>query len=366
MFSNVYAGRRVLVTGHTGFKGSWLCTWLLELGADVAGYSLDIPTEPSNFEILALSERLRHYQGDVRDREQLGRVFDEFRPEIVFHLAAQSLVRRSYCDPVTTFETNAIGTLNVLECMRQRAGVGVGVIITSDKCYRNLDWTWGYRENDALGGADPYSGSKGCAELITYSYVRSFFNGRQGAAAIATARGGNVIGGGDWAEDGLVPDCVRAWSKGDAAVIRHPDATRPWQYVLDALSGYLWLGSQLWRRNPQVVGESYNFGPDAAANHRVEVLLRMIAEDWPAARWRADATGTEGRPEARVLKLSTDKALADLEWRTALTLPEAVHFTTRWYRRYYEQGGADMGEFAVGQIGEYRSRATERGLAWTT
>jgi len=202
--------------------------------------------------------------------------------------------------------------------------------------------------------------------LITYSYVRSFFNGRQGAAAIATARGGNVIGGGDWAEDGLVPDCVRAWSKGDAAVIRHPEATRPWQYVLDALSGYLWLGSQLWRRNPQVVGESYNFGPDAAANHRVEVLLRMIAEDWPAARWRVDATGTEGRPEARVLKLSTDKALADLEWRTALTLPEAVHFTTRWYRRYYEQGGADMLEFAVGQIGEYRSRATERGLAWTT
>src|SRR5437867_3482224 len=257
MFSNVYAGRRVLVTGHTGFKGSWLCTWLLELGADIAGYSLDIPTNPSNFEILALSQRLRHYQGDVRDREQLGRVFDEFRPEIVFHLAAQSPVRRSYCDPVTTFETNAIGTMNVLECMRQRAGVGVGVIITSDKCYRNVDWTWGYRENDALGGADPYSGSKGCAELITYSYVRSFFSGRQGAAAIATARGGNVIGGGDWTEDGLVPDCVRAWSKGDAAVIRHPEATRPWQHVLDALSGYLWLGSQLWCRNPQVVGEAY-------------------------------------------------------------------------------------------------------------
>ena len=365
MFSNVYAGRRVLVTGHTGFKGSWLCMWLLELGAEVAGYSLDIPTNPSNFEILALSQRLRHYQGDVRDREHLGRVFDEFGPEMVFHLAAQALVRRSYCDPVTTFETNAIGTMNVLECTRHRAGVRVGVIITSDKCYRNVDWTWGYRENDALGGEDPYSGSKACAEVIAYSYMRSFFNGREGVAAIATARAGNVIGGGDWAEDALVPDCVRAWSKGEAVVIRHPEATRPWQHVLDALSGYLWLGSQLWRRNPRVVGESYNFGPDATAKHRVEALLAMVAEGWRGARWRVDAKGTEGRPEARFLTLSSDKALAQLEWRAVLTLPEAVHFTSRWYHRYYEQGSAGMLEFAIGQMAEYGCRATERGLAWS-
>lgn len=364
MFANAYAGRRVLVTGHTGFKGSWLCTWLLELGAEVAGYSLDIPTIPSNFEVLALGERVHHRQGDVRDREQLGKVFDEFRPELVFHLAAQPLVRRSYADPVGTFETNAVGTMNVLECTRHRPEVRAAVIVTSDKCYRNDEWVWGYRENDPLGGRDPYSGSKGCAELIAYSYIHSFFRGRDSLAAVATARAGNVIGGGDWAEDGIVADCMRAWSRGDEVVVRNPAATRPWQHVLDTLSGYLWLGSQLWARNPRVAGESYNFGPDATVNHRVEGLLRMLAEHWPPGRWRVHEDRAEGRPEARLLKLCCDKALADLEWRAVLTFPEAVEFTSRWYQRFYRQGRDGMFEVAVGQIDEYCRRAAARCHAW--
>jgi len=200
MFNNIYYGKRVLVTGHTGFKGSWLCAWLIDLGADVAGYSLDLPSNPANFEVLGLEKRIRHYQGDIRDRERLSSVFKEFKPEIVFHLAAQALVRRSYSDPVTTFEVNAIGTMNVLESLRYSDSVRAAVIITSDKSYRNVEWIWGYRENDILGGEDPYSGSKGCSELISYSYIYSYFKNKDNMPAVATARAGNVIGGGDWAD----------------------------------------------------------------------------------------------------------------------------------------------------------------------
>jgi CDP-glucose 4,6-dehydratase len=365
MFGGVFAGRRVLVTGHTGFKGSWLTSWLLRLGAKVAGYSIDVPTQPSNFEVLGLGKRITDYRGDIRDRMRFAGALDEFRPEVVFHLAAQALVRLSYEEPARTFEVNAFGTLNVLECLRERPWVRAAVMITSDKCYRNVEWVWGYRETDVLGGDDPYSGSKGAAELISYSYMRSYFREASRATVVATARAGNVIGGGDWASDRIVPDCVRAWSRGSTVTIRHPEATRPWQHVLEPLSGYLTLATGLLARRKALCGESYNFGPPSSVNESVETLIRMIGASWPAARWRADESARGARHEARLLKLSCDKALADLSWRATLTFPESVGFTAAWYRRFVDHGADGMYEFAEGQVDAFCALALERGIPWS-
>jgi CDP-glucose 4,6-dehydratase len=364
MFGNIYAGRRVLVTGHTGFKGSWLSAWLLDLGASVAGYSVDVPTDPSHFEAIRLRNRIKHYTGDIRDRAALALAFQEFQPEIVFHLAAQALVRRSYADPVRTFEVNALGTMNILECLRHRPDVRAAVIVTSDKCYRNVEWAWGYRETDQLGGEDPYSGSKACAELIYYSYVHSFFRSDD-MPRTATARAGNVIGGGDWAPDRIVPDCVRSWSVDKPAVIRSPRATRPWQHVLEPVSGYLWLGTQLWNQNVHSVGASYNFGPPSNVTQSVAELIQAMAEYWPAARWVPDQVGTGSLPEATLLKLSCEKARADLEWESTIPFADAIRLTANWYRHYYSHPGADLFDTSLGQIREYSNVARNRGLAWS-
>ena len=280
MFDNIYKGKRVLITGHTGFKGSWLCSWLLDLGATIAGYSVDVPTEPSHFQALGLSDRIEHFQGDVRNKSSLKKTIGKFCPDIIFHLAAQSLVRKSYEDPVLTFETNSLGTLNLLDCLRDQPSVIATVIITSDKCYENVEWLWGYRENDRLGGKDPYSSSKACAELITKVYMESFF--KEKGPNIATTRAGNVIGGGDWAIDRLVPDCVRAWSKKEEVVIRNPKATRPWQHVLEPLSGYLAVGQKLLQGNSAVRNQSYNFGPTAKVNQSVGDLISETEEELSA------------------------------------------------------------------------------------
>lgn len=365
MFANAYQGRRVLVTGHTGFKGAWLSSWLISLGAEVAGYSTEPPSEPSAFDVLGLGTRLRHFRGDIREGAVLRRACADFKPELVIHLAAQALVRRSYADPATTFETNAMGTLQVCEAVRVTPSVRALVLITSDKCYRNVEWTWGYRETDALGGEDPYSASKGCAELVAYSYIHSFFKPVAGAAAVATARAGNVIGGGDWAADRIVPDCVRAWSRGEAVILRSPLSTRPWQHVLEPLSGYLWLGAKLLERNPMCLWESYNFGPDATVNQTVQTLIGALADGWEAARWEVDPAGLRGRPEARLLKLCCDKALADLAWRPVMTFPETVAMTRDWYRHHQQRGAADMVAVTQAQIASYCSKASERGLSWT-
>ena len=298
MFNGMYEGKKVFVTGHTGFKGSWLCSWLLQLGADVCGYSINIPTQPANFEILGLQNRITHVEGDICNRVELLRTMREFQPDIVFHLAAQSLVRKSYNDPAVTFETNVLGTMNVMECIRQCASVKAGVIITSDKCYRNLEWNWGYRENDLLGGEDPYSSSKGCAELIIYSYIHSFF---RGTPCVASTRAGNVIGGVDRAEDRIVPDAVRSWSRGEAVIIRNPGATRPWQHVLEPLSGYLWLGAKLLKNDTNVVGEAFNFGPAASVNQSVEQLLSVMAKNWPSARWKTNQIDGNTHNESTLL-----------------------------------------------------------------
>ena len=361
MFAGVYPQRRVLVTGHTGFKGSWLCCWLLSLGAKVAGFSLGIPTQPANFQILDLENRLEHFQGDIRHREVLQQAMTEFAPEMVFHLAAQALVRRSYAAPAETFETNTLGTMNVLECLRHQPSVRAAVIITSDKCYRNVEWTWGYRENDTLGGEDPYSASKAGAELVSYAYLKSYFE--TGRLQLATARAGNVIGGGDWAPDRLVPDCVRAWAAGQPVKIRSPQATRPWQHVLEPLSGYLWLGARLWQEESLVHGESFNFGPAPAVNQSVGELLAAISRYWPQTAWEPEVAESQAR-ESQLLKLCCDKAMNFLNWHAVLSFEETIRLTAEWYQAYYEQGPEPMYGLTCGQIADYQSRAQAQGLAW--
>lgn len=361
IFSDAYRGRRVLVTGHTGFKGSWLAAWLGSLGADVAGYSMDVPTSPAHFELLDLGQRMRHYTGDVRDRARLAEVMDEFQPEMVFHLAAQALVRRSYSDPVATFETNVMGMVNLLDCVRTRPYVRVAVLITSDKTYRNHEWSWGYRETDELGGHDPYGGSKSCADLVAHSFFTSFL--RHTPTQVGVARAGNVIGGGDWAEDRIVPDAIRAWKTGEPVVVRSPRATRPWQHVLEPLSGYLWLGARLWERQPELNGEAFNFGPDANANHTVSDLLDAMAARWPDAAWHAPGATENDGSEATLLKLSCDKAMSVLGWQAVLRFPETVSFTVDWYRRWSERPG-DMFAFTTAQISEFCDLGRQRNVPW--
>ena len=361
-FADVYRGRRVLVTGHTGFKGSWLAVWLKHLGAEVAGYSLSIPTQPSNFDILSLEKHVRHYTGDIRDRAAFNGAVDDCRPEIIFHLAAQSLVRRSYADPVLTFETNAMGMVSVLECVRTRPWIETVVLITSDKAYRNGEWCWGYRETDALGGHDPYSGSKSCAELIAHSYFHSFL--KRGPTRLATTRAGNVIGGGDWADDRIVPDCVRAWSGSRAVAVRSPQATRPWQHVLEPLSGYMWLGARLFASQPGLNGEAFNFGPDANVDQTVAQLIEAMSARWPGVRWEVPQGFERGGHEATLLKLSCDKALFHLKWRAVLQFSETVEFTVDWYRNWHE-GKIDMYQYSRQQLDRYCQLAAARDVVWT-
>jgi CDP-glucose 4,6-dehydratase len=360
-FADAYRGRRVLVTGHTGFKGSWLALWLSQLGAEVAGFALEVPTRPAGFEVLGLQERIRHQLADVRDRARLAEVLDEFRPQVVFHLAAQSLVQRAYADPVRTFETNAMGMVNLLDCVRTRPWIEAAVLITSDKAYRNDEWCWGYRETDALGGHDPYSASKSCAELIAHSYFHSFM--QDSPTRIATTRAGNVIGGGDWAQDRIVPDCIRAWSQGESVAVRSPQATRPWQHVLEPLSGYLWLGARLLAGQPALNGEAFNFGPDSRVDQTVGQLIEAMAQRWPAVKWHVPAGREQHGREAMLLKLSCDKALFHLSWHAVLDFAETVEFTIDWYRAWHS-GNANMQAYTCDQIERFCVLAGERALPW--
>ena len=368
MFADCYKGKRVFLTGHTGFKGSWLAAWLTSLGATVCGYADTVPTTPAHFAAMGLGGHVRDLRGDIRDRDAVVRAMRDFRPDAVFHLAAQALVRRSYDAPAATFEANVMGTLNVLEGIRACPSVRAGVFITSDKCYRNDEWVWGYRETDALGGADPYSASKGCAEIVAHSYFDSFF--RDGGPACATTRAGNVIGGGDWAQDRIVPDCARAWAAGEPVRIRSPLATRPWQHVLEPLSGYLWLGAYLLgaRRGPfPVRGEAYNFGPAADVNNTVAEVVEALAAFWPGFRSEMDTGGQAGMKECTLLKLCCDKALAHLGWRATLTFAETIRHTAEWYREFYAARTSPAAVLALtlSQIADYAATAGERGMAWT-
>lgn len=361
IFYGAYKGKKVLVTGHTGFKGSWLAMWLLKLGAKVGGFSLYLPSKPCNFEAVKLAEKICHYEGDVRDSEALSKVFKALKPEIVFHLAAQSIVRKSYDIPKTTFDTNLSGTVNILECIKRHPFVKAAVIITSDKCYDNVEWEWGYRENDRLGGDDPYSASKACAEIACRAYLRSFF-ALPSKARIATARAGNVIGGGDWAQDRIVPDCIRAWSKGGVALVRNLISTRPWQHVLEPLSGYLLLGANLIKDPKNTAGEAFNFGPNSKVFQSVQELVELLLEFWGKGSWEY-APLIKAKKESTLLKLCCDKALHLLGWHATLDFNDTVKLTAEWYKNYYSKQ-KDVYNFSYSQIDYYVDRARKEGLAW--
>ena len=362
LFKDAYKGKKVLVTGHTGFKGSWLSAWLLELGAEVVGYSIDVPTVPSNFEVMGLREKLKHIDGDVRDLDALEQVFKDEKPNVVFHLAAQAITRRAYDVPVETFGTNVLGTVNVLECIRRSGGVRAAVMITSDKCYQNVEWEWGYRENDRLGGDDPYSASKAAAENVCRAYIKSYFMSED-SANVATVRAGNVIGGGDWALDRIVPDAARAFAEGRTLQVRSPGATRPWQHVLEPLGGYLWLGTRLIEGDEAAVGEPFNFGPSADVSHPVGVLIDEFKKTWHG-EYKATGPAGGAKKESNLLKLNCDKALHRLDWHPTLDFEEAVRMTAQWYGQYYG-GKGGMHALCIEQIKGYVETARLKGIRWT-
>ncbi|MBI5919134.1 MAG: CDP-glucose 4,6-dehydratase [Nitrosomonadales bacterium] len=345
-------GKRVLLTGHTGFKGSWLSLWLQSLGAQVVGYALAPPTDPSLFDVADVGSGMESIIGDIRDLAKLQAVFAEHQPEIVIHLAAQPLVRYSYIEPVETYSTNVMGTVNLLEAVRHTASVKAVVNVTSDKCYENREWVWGYREDEAMGGHDPYSNSKGCAELVTAAYRNSYFHPEKYAThgvAIASGRAGNVIGGGDWAGDRLIPDILRAIAQGAPVAIRNPHAIRPWQHVLEPLSGYLLLAQRLYEQGT-AYAEGWNFGPNEADARPVQWIVERLTRSWgEGASWRLD--GGDHPHEAHYLKLDCSKAHANLNWHPRWTLEQALSKIVDWHQAHRD--GQDMRELTLGQIEDY-------------
>lgn len=364
-FNNIFSQKKVLVTGHTGFKGTWLTSWLLKLDAKVIGISKDIPTVPSMFEELGIAQKIVHYKEDLRDLHAIKKIIADNKPDFVFHLAAQPIVSLSYTEPIETITSNVVGTANILEALRHVDFKCTAIIITSDKCYDNVEWVWGYKETDAVGGKDIYSGSKGAAELIFKSYYHSFFNKANSNVRIASARAGNVIGGADWALDRIVPDCMRAWSERKVVEIRSPNATRPWQHVLEPLSGYLNLAQELYN-NPALNGESFNFGPDSEYNQTVKEILEDLSVCWkyenPENAYRI--TDDIKFNEAGLLKLNCDKALFYLKWKAALNYKQLINFTGDWYYTYYK-GAEDMYLYTIKQIEEYEHNAGKQSIKWT-
>lgn len=352
MFNHIYKGRRVLVTGHTGFKGSWLCVWLKRLGAEVCGYALAPETEPALFHVLNGQEGVSHHIGDLLDAEHLHKTVKDFQPEIIFHLAAQPLVRLSYAEPVRTYAVNVMGTLNVLEAARAVPSVRAFVNVTTDKCYENKETARGYQEDDPMGGYDMYSSSKGCVEILSASYRRSFL--QESGFALATARAGNVIGGGDWAADRLLPDCMRALSAGKEIEIRCPNAVRPWQHVLEPLSGYLLLGQKLLEEG-RAYAEGFNFGPDEKSVFTVGEMARLAVTCYGQGSVRVQRR--DNLHEATLLTLDITKARKRLGWIPSYTAAQAVAATVEWYKRFY--AGEEMSSFTEEQIKNF-----EESLAW--
>jgi len=353
-----WTGRRVFLTGHTGFKGSWLSLWLQMLGADVSGYSLAPATDPAMFDAADVARGMKSTFGNICDLETMSRELQAHRPEVVLHLAAQPLVRQSYRDPLETYNTNVIGTANLLEACRRCDSIKAVVVVTTDKCYENREWVWGYREDEAMGGHDPYSSSKGCAELVTSAYRRSFFcpeaaNPR--AVAVGSARAGNVIGGGDWAEDRLIPDAVRCFAKGQPLVIRSPNAIRPWQHVLEPLGGYLKLAEKLMGEDGHRYAQAWNFGPNDTDARTVDYVVTQTTQRWGnSARWQLDTNPQ--LHEARLLKLDISKAQAELGWQPRLNLDTTLDWVVTWYKAFYEQGPRAVRELTLKQIREFQGR----------
>jgi CDP-glucose 4,6-dehydratase len=338
MEDNFWKGKTVLITGHTGFKGSWLSLWLQRKGASVVGYSLAAPTKPSLFEVARVAQGMISITGDVRDLKHLKTVFNKYSPEIIIHLAAQPIVRYSYNHPVDTYSTNIMGTVSVLEAVRFSESVKVALIITSDKCYENKEWVWGYRENDPMGGYDPYSSSKGCAELVVAAYRKSFFSGnvdRKHCTAVASTRAGNVVGGGDWAKDRLIPDIMKAFMNDQEVIIRYPNAIRPWQHVLEPLRGYLMLAEKLWNNGEKFCG-GWNFGPDDKYSKPVSWVADCLTKHWGGnVSWKTDSTIQPH--EDTYLKLDSTKAKNLLGWSPKIKLNTTLQWIVEWYRAYFKK-----------------------------
>ncbi len=356
VFGGVYKNRRVLVTGHTGFKGSWLCKWLEILGAEVAGYSLAPLTNPNHFELSNL--KVKSYIHDIRDYNQIKKVMFDFKPELVFHLAAQPTVLVSYENPLDTYSTNVMGSANLLEAIRHTSSVKSVVLVTTDKVYKNNEWNYGYRENDELGGHDPYSTSKVCVELVTESYRESFSNTSRDVPLIASARAGNVVGGGDWTKDRIIKDAVMAAAQEERLLIRNPNNSRPWQHVLEPLSGYLLLGQNLYQRNFDASG-SWNFGPALDSNLTVLDLIKMIGEEWDKVDWEIDVD-PEAKHEAGCLMIDSTKASKELNWKPIWDIKQTVYHTIEWYRRYLENNLVVTNE----QIRRYLHEGKENNSIW--
>ena len=365
MFNNVYHGKKVLITGHTGFKGTWLTIWLLKLGAKIVGISKDIPTNPSMFELLSLSDKINHNFLDICKFENVKKIILDEKPDFIFHLAAQAIVSKSYSNPLETILSNVTGTTNILESLRNCNHECKAIIITSDKAYDNVEQIWGYKENDQMGGKDIYSGSKGAAELIIKSYYHSFFKLKNSKIRLAVARAGNVIGGGDWAKDRVVVDAVSAWSKNTTVTIRSPNSTRPWQHVLEPLSGYLNLGMNLCYSDI-LNGEAFNFGPSTEQNITVKNLLTEMSKYWGFNNVN-DALTLENNSffnEATLLKLNCEKSLNLLKWQSVLDYKDTIMFTSKWYHNYYKNSES-MKLFTIKQIDEYENTANLKLLPWT-
>lgn len=331
-FGGIYRGKKVLVTGHTGFKGSWLSLWLHELGANISGISLSLESSPNHWNMLGLT--VDDHRIDVRDFDSISKVVQEIQPDIVFHLAAQPLVRRSYRDPLETWSTNVMGTANILEACRLTSSVKSILVVTTDKCYQNNEWIWGYRETDSLGGHDPYSASKACAELVVASYRDAFFNGSNDIC-VATARAGNVIGGGDWSEDRLIPDLVSSMQVNKSTEIRSPNSTRPWQHVLEPLSGYLLLGQKLFLRD-RAFADAWNFGPDSSGNQSVSEILIHLEKTWKKLKWHTSSKNHQH--EANLLYLDSSKARNLLHWKPVWDIDISLEKTALWYIQWMQNG----------------------------
>ena len=367
LFGGAFRGKKVFLTGHTGFKGAWLSEWLLHLGVKITGYSLPPNTRPSLFEQLSLASRLKHIEGDIRDSAKLSKAIHAAKPDFIFHLAAQAIVRESYANPSETFAVNAMGTAHVLDALRSYKNPCAAVFVTTDKCYENREWVHGYREEDPLGGHDPYSASKAVAEIMIASYRRSFFQNHP--VKIASARAGNVIGGGDWAIDRIIPDCIRALQKKQPIPIRNKTATRPWQHVLEPLSGYLWLAAALAnpkfsKVSPELLPSAFNFGPGHESNRTVADLVAEVLQHWPG-KWE-DRSDPRAVHEANLLQLATDKAHAFLGWSPVWNFSEAIGQTIEWYRDSAKaKSPAEFQMQTLFQISQYSEKANLLNLSWT-
>ncbi|MCL4104705.1 UNVERIFIED_CONTAM: hypothetical protein GTU68_004659 [Idotea baltica] len=361
-FDNIYGGARVLITGHTGFKGSWLTAWLSQLGADIHGYSLGLLDSPSHFETGGFGDFVASTFADIRDFDAISKVVSDFQPDFVFHLAAQAIVAESYISPLETLQTNTIGTANLLEALRSSNHDCSAVIVTSDKCYENQEWAWGYRETDRLGGADPYSASKAAAELMVATFHQSFFSKADSNVKIASGRAGNVIGGGDWAANRIIPDAVRAITRHENISIRSPRSTRPWQHALEPLSGYLRIGQCIKCTPETIAGEAYNFGPSADEDHDVESLLLELLKHWPQDYDPVQISTISNFKEQGLLKLSCDKAKSVLGWSPTLGFSEGVRFTANWYQQFEE--GKAVSDITKSQINKYLEAANGNCASW--